>query len=418
MYSAESIYMNLHNYIKYFNFKQRLKVVLLLTFSLFFLFSLNSCNKENQRAKGINKIAFGSGLNLDSSLVVLDSIAAKKPDVWVWMGNSIFTDKDENKSLKAKFYNLSVTNNYRNLLDSVKNILAIWDEYDYGMEDGNKYFKNKSKAKKEFLDFLEIPQNAPIRKRNGIYSSYTIGEEFKKIRIILLDTRTFQDQLLTNPNYDLVKNKDHYTLFNAIKNNNLDSVIDISLFPNLYEHYKLDSNVLNHKMHNNYITKIFAKYMPKDSADLLGKEQWQWLYNTLKHSDARINIIVSNLQIIPTEQLDEKWANFPNSRQKLFEIISETKPKGIIFLSGNRGKSEISKINLPNIDYPIYEITSSGLNFSDNKNYIEYNSHRVGQQIKEKSFGMLSFKWKIKEVKVKVELLGEKGVYQVLNLRY
>ena len=170
------------------------------------------------------------------------------------------------------------------------------------------------------------------------------------------------------------------------------------------------------------MTKILGKYMPKDSSDLLGNEQWQWLYNTLKHSDARINIIVSNLQIIPTEQLDEKWANFPNSRQRLFEIISETKPKGLIFLSGNRLKSEISKINLPNINYPIYEITSSGLNYSNNSttnnNYNEFNSHRVGQEIKDKSFGLISFKWKIKEVKVKIELLGEKGIQQVINLKY
>ena len=69
-------------------------------------------------------------------------------------------------------------------------------------------------------------------------------------------------------------------------------------------------------------------------ANLLGQEQWRWLRNELKSSQAQINFIVSGTQVLPEEHRFEKWANFPKSRNQLFNFIRKQEIPGVIFLSG------------------------------------------------------------------------------------
>ena len=57
----------------------------------------------------------------------------------------------------------------------------------------------------------------------------------------------------------------------------------------------------------------------------------------------------------------EKWANFPNERQRLFELIKNSAVSGVVIISGDRHLAEISKLE-GTLGYPLYEITASGLN--------------------------------------------------------
>ncbi len=57
----------------------------------------------------------------------------------------------------------------------------------------------------------------------------------------------------------------------------------------------------------------------------------------------------------------ECW--FPESRERLFKLISKTNKKGVIFITGDIHNGHILKTPciIKEIGYPIYEITSSGL---------------------------------------------------------
>jgi alkaline phosphatase D len=96
-------------------------------------------------------------------------------------------------------------------------------------------------------------------------------------------------------------------------------------------------------------------------ATILGEDQWAWLAKQLRQP-ADLRLIVSSIQVLPTEQCFEKWANFPAERERLLSLIAISQAEGVLLLSGDRHASEISIINREDIGYPLYEITSSGLN--------------------------------------------------------
>ncbi|HEY9296614.1 MAG TPA: alkaline phosphatase D family protein, partial [Phormidium sp.] len=143
---------------------------------------------------------------------------------------------------------------------------------------------------------------------------------------------------------------------------------------------------------------------PGKNSDILGEQQWNWLEKELKNSQAQINLIVSSIQILPEEHKNEKWENFPKSRQRLFDLIAETKLSGVIFLSGDRHFAEISKMKTGSIPYPLYEITSSGLTHSWEKLEKEPNKYRQGQFFKYLHFGLMEIDWNSKPVLLKLQI--------------
>jgi len=130
----------------------------------------------------------------------------------------------------------------------------------------------------------------------------------------------------------------------------------------------------------------------RSGGDILGDAQWKWLEETLRRSTADINIIASGSQILPQEHRFEKWEDYPESRARLFRTIGEAGARGVIFVTGDRHMAEISRVKSPEIAYPIYELTSSGLTHTrDNSN--EPNALRVAGPFVERNFGTLEFDW-------------------------
>ena len=137
---------------------------------------------------------------------------------------------------------------------------------------------------------------------------------------------------------------------------------------------------------------------PGANADMLGPDQWQWLEQQLTGSDADVHLIGSGIQVIASEHPYEKWANFPQSRQRLFDQIARTGARNVIFLSGDRHLGEISRFTDPRISQPFYDITSSGMTHHAKDNLFhsfthETNRFRCGQNFVDLNFGVLQFDW-------------------------
>ncbi len=142
---------------------------------------------------------------------------------------------------------------------------------------------------------------------------------------------------------------------------------------------------------------------PKDpKSDILGDAQWNWLKQELRASKAAIHLIASSIQIIPEEHKYEKWANFPQARERLYTTIAESGAKGVIFLSGDRHIAEISKEQPEGLTYPLYEITSSSLTHSWTGFSGEPNQHRIGEVFFQNNFGFLEIDWESKTVKASI----------------
>lgn len=139
---------------------------------------------------------------------------------------------------------------------------------------------------------------------------------------------------------------------------------------------------------------------PGPNGDLLGAAQWKWLEKELQTSQAQVNIIGSGIQILASEQPYDKWANYGKSRDRLLKLIRESKDPNVILISGDRHLAEISKLEGPEVNYPIYDITSSGLThtvdfFWHVRNLFqgEPNRYRVGNQLLEFNFGEIDIEW-------------------------
>jgi alkaline phosphatase D len=315
--------------------------------------NINYTPQKIDTSKTLQTIAFGSCNKSDMPQDYWQNIGKTNPDLWIWLGDIIYADTENMNQLEAMYNGQKSNPDYANFAKQTP-IIGIWDDHDYGANDGGKDFAKKQESQQLLFDFLDIPKTAKVRKTEGIYQSYTFGEEGKTIKIILLDSRYFRDELQKN-------------------------------------------------------TTGEARYRINETGDILGETQWQWLENELANSTAAINLIGSSIQLIPEEQGFEKWANFPIARQRFLDLIAKTQPRNPIILSGDRHIAEISKLKLANFDTPIYEITSSGLTHAYTKPAAknEKNKYRIGELINEKNFTLLKIDWKT--VTITAEIYSTEG---------
>ena len=243
------------------------------------------------------KIGIGSCLDQDFPQPIWQPIEEENLDYFIFLGDNVYGDSIFENLYKMKRAYSKQEKLLPDFLDQT-DIFAIWDDHDYGKNDGGSDYKYKKLAENLFLDFWNVPINDVRRSREGIYFSENKVFFNKKYKLIFLDTRYFRSQLKGK--------KGSYQ-----KNND-------------------------------------------ESATILGKEQWTWLEKEL-NSNFDYLFIFSSIQIIPEDHGFEKWSNFPNDRTKLLKILEKYKDRTILF-SGDRHRSGIYKRN------GIVEITSSSMN--------------------------------------------------------
>ena len=314
--------------------------------------------------KAINTIAFGSCSHEDDSVQLWDDIIATKPDLWIWMGDNIYGDTQDMGLMKKKYDTQKARPDYQRLLKTCP-VIGTWDDHDYGVNDGGKFFSKKEESKKLALDFLGVPAKAKVRKHEGIYDSYVFGPHRRQVKVILLDTRTFRDTVI------------------------------ISKIPG-------------------------HRYDPNPEGDILGEKQWKWLRNELMGSDAEVNIIVSSIQFLADDHYWEKWGNFPGARKRMLDLLEATRRHSpVIFISGDRHIAEVSRLNMPKLPYALYDFTSSGLTHTWDEARDEKNSLRVGHLIVQKNFGVLRFNWAEPLLNIEMEVHGKDGViWQSIPIRF
>ena len=295
---------------------------------------------ENKEQPASLKIAFGSCGNPYRPLPIFDRVVEHQPDLFIFLGDNIYGDTDDMKILKAKYQNLADLPSFQNLKEHTE-ILAIWDDHDYGRNDAGNEYPHKEASKQVFLEFFEEPKESSRYQHQGIYHSVTrqVGE--KIVQIILLDGRSFRDSIPRNPQ----RGKDKHSF------------------------YPLD-------------------YLPtKDtSKSMLGEEQWAWLeQELLKPADCRI--IASGTQFGIEYNGYEAWANYPHEQERFVQLIKKTQANNLLFISGDVHYAEISKFERPDC-YPLYDITSSGLNHAHK--FAAPNKNRIEGPVMDNHFGLLT----------------------------
>ena len=317
----------------------------LLVLGLLFLTQVTTSLGQNGK---IDRMAFGSCNRQDAPQPLWKPIIADRPDLWIWMGDNIYGDSPVMDTLRAKYARQNANPDYQ-LLKASTPIIGVWDDHDYGINDGDKRFAQKKESRDLMFDFLTVPADAPERKREGGYSAHTYGTGDQQVKVILLDGRYFRDTL----------------------------------------------------------SRLDRQYQVNLTGQMLGDAQWKWLEEELNTSTARVNFIVSGVQFLPTEHVYEKWANFPKEREKLLDLIARSGAQTPILMSGDRHISEIMKLEDTRFPGGLVEITASGLTHTWSGIAEEKNSFRVSELIAKLNYGMASFDWAKNQILL--EIKGENG---------
>ncbi|MCH7228761.1 alkaline phosphatase D family protein [Haloferula sp. A504] len=153
-------------------------------------------------------------------------------------------------------------------------------------------------------------------------------------------------------------------------------------------------------------TRYFRDPVGSDGA-MLGDSQWQWLEKMLTGSEARVNVLVSSIQVLASEHRWEKWENFPKEKQRLLELLARKDVPPVLILSGDRHVAEIS-LDRESVGYPLYDITSSSLNLPLGDGD-EPNRYREGRMFRGANFGALSIDWSREEPVITASIRDEQG---------
>jgi alkaline phosphatase D len=273
------------------------------------------------------KYGLGSCLDQDLEQPIWSAIEKKNIDGFIFLGDNVYGDQGSGELGKLKKAYKKQKQKLPSWLGKEKKVIAIWDDHDYGKNDGGGEYKNKKEAQELFLDFWEIPSNDLRRTREGIYFEELQIIEGMNVQIIGLDTRYFRSELMGKKNV----------------------------------------------------------YLPNNdpSASILGPQQWEWFNRILEKSEADIVIILSSIQILATNHPYEKWGNFSFDRQKLLQKIEKlSENKTIIAISGDRHRAGIYQ------EGNFTELTASALNKGSSIK-IETDPLLLGKTYPEINFGIL-----------------------------
>ncbi len=121
---------------------------------------------------------------------------------------------------------------------------------------------------------------------------------------------------------------------------------------------------------------------------LLGEDQLRWLIDALISSNATFKFIAIGGQVLSPDKDAEVYNNFQEEQEKLLSAIKKEGISGVIFLTGDRHFSEITKMEREGT-YPLYDFTLSTMSAGPSKPDPSKNFWRVpGTLITERNFGV------------------------------
>ncbi len=297
----------------------------------------------------LTRIAFGSCARQDKDQPIWDWVNAWSPELFIFLGDNIYGDTEDMALMRAKYQMLADKPGFRALRRSAQ-VIATWDDHDFGVNDGGSEYPKKAESAAIFLDFWGVPADHPRRGHPGIYGSYFFGPQGRRVQVILPDNRTFRTPLL-----------------------------GYSVEPEDRGQYIVNRD---------------------PDATMLGQAQWDWLEAELR-KPADLRILASSTQVLPDAPGYEAWINFQADHQRLLDLIDFGQVDNLVIISGDTHYAELSKLE-ERMPYPLFELTSSGLTevwpvFGPNRN-------RIAKAPLMPNFGRLTISWDSPEPSVLMEV--------------
>jgi alkaline phosphatase D len=321
------------------------------------LAALGGCATPSIGSEPLRRIGFDSCFNQDNPQQgILGAIAADRPDLFIFGGDNVYCKMPYSlANLRAAYAAGARSAALERLRASVPH-MAIWDDNDYGANDGGAEFAGKHESKAEFLQFWKVPADDARRSREGLYHARSFGPADRRVQVIVLDVRWFRSP------------------------------------------WKLTDQ-------RNAPGK--ERYVPDDDASktMLGDAQWRWLEEQLRQP-AQVRIIVSGIQVVADGHGWERWGNFPRERERLYRLIATTRAQGVVFLSGDRHVGGLYR-ETRGAPYPLYDMTASGITHTW-REAAEAGPNRIGDLFTDLHFGAVDIDWDAQALGLSIKDAGGK----------
>ncbi len=304
----------------------------------------------------LSRLAFGSCYRETQVCPVLDRLVREEPQLYLALGDNIYGDTADAGLLRRKYRRLSRQAAWQALVRGTR-VLATWDDHDYGADDSGREYPALEASKEIFLDFFDEPAGSPRRSRKGIHASTLLGPPERRVQIVMLDLRSFRSPIKRA----------------AAKP-----------YPELGGYEPLGA---------------------EDEQAMLGEDQWRWLEEELR-KPARLRFIGLSTQLGSSFNGHETWANLPKERERFFDLLRSTRAEGVILLSGDTHWAELSLEERPGL-YPIYDLTSSGLN--QGWPQLGANPNRLGAGYRHANAGLIDIAWEGPDPLVRARILDAEG---------
>jgi alkaline phosphatase D len=234
-------------------------------------------------------------------------------------------------------------------------VLAVWDDHDYGINDGGRNFLSKEFAERVHERFWGAGAGDAAA-RPGVHHAHVFGPEGRRVQLILLDTRFFRSALTRTDEYGK-KGKERYV--------------------------------------------PAAAGSPQD---MLGEAQWAWLAAELA-KPADLRLVISSIQVTPTVHGWEAWSRLPDEQRRLYDLLkSAGVAEETVFVSGDRHAAFLYANTAAGTARPIPEITSSSLNKPFGRSEIpeEVDPQQVGDGFSFANYGAIGIDWEARRVRLAI----------------
>ena len=284
---------------------------------------------------------------------IFETMAKEKSDFMLWLGDNWYTREIDYYSEWGLFNRPSSDRRkpfYTNLFKAMPHY-AIWDDHDYGWNDGDKSYPFKETSRKAFQHFWANPSYG--ENNQAIYTKFTWND----VDVFMLDDRWFR----SNDNMaDSINGQDN------------------------------------------------------EAKEMFGKQQLEWLKNALLQSSTNKNIsfriIATGSQVLNPVSPWDCFVHFPKEYNELMQFINDNKLNGILFFTGDRHHSEVIKIDRKGT-YPLYDVTSSPLTSGSHKfgGAEKNNPFRVAGIDNIQNYSRITLEGSLENRTLKVEFIDGKG---------
>ena len=273
---------------------------------------------------------------------IWNSLIRQKPDIILMIGDNVYADKQLGRMGPA--HPGDIWRRYletRNTLEIFRSqrlipILAVWDDHDYGWNNGNKNYKYKEKSKEIFEAFYAQKQKTEthhFEQGPGVSSVFKAFD----LQLILLDNRSFRDEEGKGSHWGLEQEKWLMKHLNTKGHFSGNVIINGDQFFGGY--HPFESFEGHRKRHfTQMMKKIFQSKFPslfisgdRHLFELMEIPKREFGYKTYEITSSGIH----------AKMFPSSWGRWPNPRQvkgiagihnyTLIQFNTEKREKGMIF---------------------------------------------------------------------------------------